>query len=132
MAWVLFFDGDCAFCSESVRRAVGFDVHERLAVAPLQGKLATQMGFSHHAAESGGTLVLLRESDSAVFLRSDALIELARVLGGGWRCFTLARLIPKPLRDGVYRWVANHRYLFLTKSASCRLPDPAILKRLRE
>jgi predicted DCC family thiol-disulfide oxidoreductase YuxK len=132
MAWVLFFDGNCAFCSESVRQAVRFDKHERLAVAPLQGKLAAQMGFSRYAAESGGTLVLLRESDGRVFLRSDALIELARMFGGGWRVFALARFIPRALRDRVYRWVADHRHLLLPKSASCRLPDPAVVKRLRE
>ena len=132
MTWVLFFDGDCAFCSKSVRQVVKFDKHQRVSFAPLQGKLAAEMGFARHAAESGGTMVLLRESDGKVFTRSDALIELARALGGGWRIFTLARFIPRPLRDWVYRWVADHRYLFMGKADACSLPDPELLKRLRE
>lgn len=132
MTWVLFFDGDCAFCSKSVRQVVRFDGQKRVSFAPLQGKLAAELGFTRHAAESDGTMVLLRESDNQVFTRSDALIELARALGGGWRVFTLARFIPKPLRDMVYRWVADHRYLFLGRSDACSLPDPELLKRLRE
>lgn len=132
MAWVLFFDGDCAFCSASVRRAVRFDTHERISFAPLQGKLAAQMGFSDYAAKSGGSMVLMRESDQRVFTRSDALIELARALGGGWRLFTVARFIPRPLRDWGYDLIANNRYLLSRKSATCALPDPAVLKRLRE
>ena len=132
MTWVLFFDGDCAFCSKSVRQVVRFDGQKRVSFAPLQGKLAAELGFTRHAAESDGTMVLLRESDNQVFTRSDALIELARALGGGWRVFTLARFIPKPLRDMVYRWVADHRYLVLGRSDACSLPDPELLKRLRE
>jgi predicted DCC family thiol-disulfide oxidoreductase YuxK len=132
MSWVLFFDGDCAFCSASVRQAVRFDKHERLSFAPLQGNLAAEMGFSKYAAEAGGTMVLLRESDSRVFIRSAALIELARVLGGWWRLCTVAWWIPRPLRDWVYDWVANNRYRFMGKSTSCSLPDAALSKRLRE
>ena len=132
MTWVLFFDGDCAFCSKSVRQVVRFDKHARVSFAPLQGKLAAEMGFARHAAADDGTMVLLRETDGQVFTRSAALIELARALGGGWRIFTLARFIPKPLRDRVYRWIADHRYLFMVKSDACPLPDPELLKRLRE
>ena len=132
MRWVLFFDGDCAFCSKSVRQVVRFDKHARVSFAPLQGKLAAEMGFTHHAAAADGTMVLLRETDGQVFTRSAALIELAHALGGGWRIFTFARFIPKPVRDWVYRWVADHRYLFMGKSEACSLPDPELLKRLRE
>ena len=131
MRWVLFFDGDCAFCSKSVRHVVRFDKHAQVSFAPLQGKLAAEMGFSRHAAARDGTMVLLRESDGKIFNRSDGLIELARALGGGWWVFTLARFIPRPLRDWVYRWIADHRYLFMGKSDACSLPDPELLKRLR-
>lgn len=132
MSWVLFFDGDCAFCSQSVRQAVILDKHEQLAFAPLQGKLAHEKGFEKYAAEAGGTMVLLRESDGAVFMRSDALIELARVLGGWWRVMTLARFIPKLLRDWVYAWIADNRYRFMGKQETCMIPDAALLKRLRD
>jgi predicted DCC family thiol-disulfide oxidoreductase YuxK len=132
MGWVLFFDGDCAFCSASVRRAVRFDTHERISFAPLQGKLAAEKGFTGYAAESGGSMVLMRESDGRVFTRSDAMIELARALGGWWRLCTVARFIPRPLRDWGYRLIADNRYRFMGKHDTCSLPDPAVLKRLRD
>jgi len=132
MSWVLFFDGDCAFCSRLVRRVVAFDRHGRISFAPLQGKLAAEMGLARHAAKAGGTMVLMRESDGEIFKRSDALIELARALGGWWRATRLARFIPRPLRDTVYGWLADNRHRFTGKSESCPLPDPELLKRLRE
>lgn len=131
MGWILFFDGDCAFCSKSVRRVFQLDQRGNVTFAPLQGELAREMGFSHHAAKNGGTMVLLRESDGKTFTHSDAWIELANALGGGWRIFTAARLIPRPLRDSVYRWVAANRYRFMGKTDACEMPDPELAKRLR-
>lgn len=132
MSWTLFFDGDCAFCSRSVRRVVSFDKHRRLSFAPLQGKLAAELDFTQYAAARGGTMILLREADGKIFMKSDALVELANALGGGWRAMALARYIPKFLRDGVYDWIAKNRYLLAGQPDSCALPDPEFLKRLRE
>lgn len=132
MTWVLFFDGECAFCSHSVRRVARLDRRGRIDFAPLQGRLAGELGFSKYADETEGTMVLLRESDGRVFLRSDALIELVRALGGGWRVLMIARMIPKSLRDAVYRRVAGRRYWFAGKADACSLPDPELVKRLRE
>lgn len=132
MGYLLFFDGDCAFCSASVRRLVRFDTHERISFASLQGKLAAVEGFSKYAAKSGGSMVLLRESDKRVFTRSDALIELARALGGWWRICTVVRLIPTQLRDWGYDLVANHRDLLSGQSDTCAMTDPSVLARLRD
>jgi predicted DCC family thiol-disulfide oxidoreductase YuxK len=131
MSWVLFYDGDCAFCSSSVRRVFRLDKRARIFFAPLQGETAREMGFSHHAAAEGGTMVLLRESDGKVFMFSDAWIELARALGGWWRLLAVTRYIPRCLRDGLYRWVARNRYRFMGKTDTCSLPDSELLKRLR-
>ena len=132
MSWVLFFDGDCAFCSRSVRRFVRLDKRGVVSFAPLQGRLAGEVGVSHHAAKTGGTLVLLREDDGRIFIRSDALIELARALGGAWKFLCVARWLPKCLRDTAYSLVADNRHRLLGKSDACELPDPLVISRLRE
>ena len=132
MGWVLFFDGDCAFCSKSVRQVVRLDKLGKVSLAPLQGALSRKLGLTHYAAPDGGSMVLLRESDGKIFTHSDGPIELARIFGGGWRVLTLARFIPKAIRDVAYQWVARNRYRFMGKSNSCQLPDPAILARLRD
>lgn len=130
MEWVLFFDGDCGFCSRSVRWVIRLDRRARIDFAPLQGRLASEKGLVGRTGLDG-TVVLWREADGRFFERSDALIELARALGGGWRMFALARFIPRVLRDAVYRWIARHRHQ-LGGSASCDLPGPELRARLRE
>lgn len=132
MGWVQFFDGDCAFCSWSVPIVARLDKRQRISFAPLQGKLSRELGFTRHAEPGGGTMVVLRESDGRAFTHSDAWVELARALGGGWRIFMLVRFVPRFIRDAAYRWIARNRYRFMGKSDSCALPDPELLKRLRE
>ena len=132
MSWVMFFDGECAFCSASVRRVVNLDREGKIDLAPLQGKLATEMGFARYADLEAGTMVLLRESDARVFVRSDSLIELAGVLGGFWKCLTVFRFVPRPIRDCVYRWIARNRHRFVKGGTFCSMPDPEVVKRLRE
>ena len=132
MGWVIFFDGDCAFCSSAVRQAVRLDNHKQFKFAPLQGKLAAEKGFTDHARKTGGTMVLMRESDGMLFRRSDALIEMARVLGGAWRLLVAVKFIPRFIRDRVYQWVADHRYLISTKGNFCEIPDPEVRKRILE
>jgi predicted DCC family thiol-disulfide oxidoreductase YuxK len=132
MGWVLFFDGDCAFCSASVRRAVKLDTRKRLKFSPLQGKLAAVKGLAGNAAKQGGTMILMRESDGKIFRRSDALIELTRVLGGWWRLLTPVKIMPRFLRDAAYQWFADHRHWFSEKGNFCEMPDPEVQKRLLE
>lgn len=130
--WVLFFDGGCGLCSAAVRRVARYDKRGCIDFAPLQGKLAGEMDLGKYAAADDGTLVVQRESDGRIFLRSDALLEIAHALGGPWRVFTIFRLIPKPLRDWAYRQIANRRHLFFKKTDHCSLPDPELVRRLRE
>ena len=132
MGWVLYFDGECGFCARSVRWVARRDRGGRIAFAPLQGRLAGEHGLARHAANDGGTMVVLREGDGRVFLRSDAWIEVVRALGGGWRVLTILRLVPRPVRDWVYRWIARHRHRFSGVAGTCGLPDPEVVKRLRD
>lgn len=131
MSWVLFFDGDCGFCSASIRRVLRLDKRGCVFFAPLQGELARKLGLAYHAAESGGTMVLLRESDGALFTRTDALLELARLLGWPWRLARVAAVIPRRWRDGVYQAIADHRRTLSGKNPACQLPDAKLAERLR-
>ena len=132
MTWTLFFDGDCAFCSRSARLAARLDKRHRVRLAPLQGELAHELGFSKFENQGSGTMVILREGDGVWYLRSDAVIELGEALGGLWRIARLMVLVPRPLRDGIYRWIARHRSRLVHGGRICALHDPAVEKRLRE
>jgi predicted DCC family thiol-disulfide oxidoreductase YuxK len=132
MTWVLFFDDDCAFCSSAVRRVARWDKRGRVFFAPLRGELACKNGLAGHAAKTGGTMVLLRESDGAVFTRGDAVLELTSALGGAWRLLRIGKLLPKSPRAALYDLVADNRHRLPGVNRACEPPDAALAARLRK
>lgn len=130
MKWIVFFDGECGLCSRSVRFLASADRHQRLQFAPLQGETAAKLKLSEFASVESGSMVVRRESDGVTLLRSDAVLELSRALGGFWRCGVIFRLLPRPLREAVYRFIARNRIRWFGHADACALPDPQLLARL--
>jgi len=133
MALVLFFDGDCGFCSKSVRRVYQLDPRGAFEFAPLQGLLAGKLGLAEYAEKGGGSMVILRESDGVMFTKGDACIILGETLGGIWAALASAfSLFPKTARDWAYELVARNRYLLAGKGNHCAMPEDGLRKRMRE
>ncbi len=133
MALVLFFDGDCGFCSKSVRRVYQLDPGGAIEFALLQGVLAGKLGLRKYAEKGGGSMVLLRESDGVMFTKGDAWIELGGALGGIWAALASAfSLFPRQARDWAYDLVAKNRYRLAGKGNHCAMPEEGLRKRMRE
>ena len=118
---VLFFDGVCGLCNAAVDFVIARDRHQRFLFAPLQGELAkTEVG----PEPAGGWQTLVLRDGGVTYHRSSAALRIALHLGGVWRLAAVFRLIPAPLRDVVYDWVARNRYRWFGKTETCRLPKP--------
>lgn len=132
MSWVLFFDGDCGFCSKSVRQVYALDKQGVINYAPLQGELARAMDLAKFADKEGGSMVMLRESDGEKFYKGDAWVALGKALGGLWAVMAkIFGLFPKTIRDWGYDLVAEHRYLIAGKNESCGMPEEGLRERMR-
>lgn len=118
----LFFDGVCNLCDGAVRFVLTEDVDARFRFAPLQGESAAALALPEVADLS---TMVLREGDRT-YTRSDAVLHVALGLGGIWHALArLALWLPRPLRDGVYGFVARRRYALFGKKDACRIPTPA-------
>lgn len=133
MGLVLFFDGDCGFCSKSVRAVHRLDKRGHIEFSPLQGKLAGELGLEKYAEKAGGSMVIIREPDGMRFFKGDAWIVLGKELGGIWAvlsaCFSI---LPKAARNLIYDLVARNRYLLPGKGDSCEMPEESLRRRMRE
>jgi predicted DCC family thiol-disulfide oxidoreductase YuxK len=128
----VLYDGVCHLCNGTVRFIVARDPSARVAFAPLQSDLARRLLAEHGLpapAEGDPASVVLVE-DGRAWTRSTAVLRIARHLGALWPALSVFLLVPRVLRDGVYDWVARHRYRWFGRSASCEMPGPEVRGRL--
>ena len=111
MRWILERDDDEIFRFGSLQ----WD-SARTAVAARAGSEAlTELPDS--------ILLLDREG---LHVKSSAALRIARRLGPPWSLLGVFLAVPRPLRDGVYDWVARNRYSWFGKRDACMIPDPEL------
>ena len=128
MGGVILFDGTCAFCERSVRFiASRDDGYFRFGASqnPEGRQLLAQYGTTREAARS---LILIE--DGRIYLRSTAALRVAGRLSAPWRYARVLLLVPRPIRDAVYRVVAAIRHRIAGRSNACEIPPPEIRARL--
>ena len=125
---ILLYDGDCGFCTRGVLFAFARDPHARIRFASLQGKVGRGLLSEHGLPLDVTTLVLVDERGAHV--RSTAVLRTARLLRWPWSWAYAAIVVPRPLRDAVYRFVARHRHKLGPAVEACRMPTPELRARM--
>ncbi len=119
---ILFFDGVCGMCNAFVDFIMKRDPHGHFRFAALQGETAQKL-VTAEDRDLLKSVVLLHEGK--LFRKSSAVVRVLWEMGSIWSVLgTLLWLIPKPLRDFGYRFIAKIRYRIFGKKAACRLPTP--------
>lgn len=124
---LLLYDGACGLCAASVQFILRHERQHTLRFAPLQGERAAAVRARHPELEGVDSMVWVQ--GDRVKVRTDAVIEAARYLGFPWALAVGARLIPRPLRDPFYGFVARHRHKIFTGPEQCYLPPPEVRAR---
>jgi predicted DCC family thiol-disulfide oxidoreductase YuxK len=124
---VILFDGVCNLCNSSVNFVIDRDPQGTIYFAPLQSEYARKILEKHQIGMELNTIVLLE--GGKVYDRSTAALRVARLLNGPWPLLYGSILIPRFIRDGVYRWIARNRYKWFGKTQACRVPTPELQAR---
>lgn len=121
--FIVFFDGQCGLCDRSVRLLMKLDRQRVLRFAPLQGETYAELAIADKPADVSTIVVL---DDGEVFVRSDAVLQILRRLGGVWKLLAfVVGAVPQPARDAAYRFIAKHRLRVFGGADACKLPSPA-------
>jgi predicted DCC family thiol-disulfide oxidoreductase YuxK len=107
------------------------DRASRFQFAPLEGptarRVCQRLGIDTPAGRPDTIVVI---AGARVWMRSDATIEIARRLPWPWRAGVIASVLPRPLRDAAYRWVARNRVRWFGTANACALPTPELRERM--
>ncbi len=128
---IIYYDGLCGLCDGFARFVVARDRLARYRFAPLQGETARVRLGANLPLDALSTIVL--EDDPALRpigaadglrVRSDAALAILAGLGHGWGVVRVLRIVPRPIRDWVYNFIARHRLRWFGRRDACRIPGP--------
>lgn len=125
----ILFDGVCNLCNGFVQFVIGRDDKQYFQFASLQSEVGQALLKQHglQPTITPETVVLLEGGQAYAY--STAVLRILRRLNGAWRWLYIARVLPRPLRDAAYRFVARHRYQWFGQQEACLLPTPALRQR---
>jgi predicted DCC family thiol-disulfide oxidoreductase YuxK len=124
---VILFDGVCNFCNSSVQFIIKRDPKGLCRFASLQSDIGQAYLSKYNLGDYADSFVLIEKD--RVYLKSDAALQITKNLAGAWKVFYILKIVPRPLRDLVYSFIAKNRYKWFGKKAACMIPTPDIKSR---
>lgn len=117
---LVVYDGFCFLCSGTVRFLLKIDRKKRLKFTTirLQEEKATSDKNSGSSAPSTVIFII----NQKIYSESEAIIRIFDKVGGVWKSANLFNVIPKKMRDSLYRYIARHRYKVFGKKNQCEVP----------
>lgn len=142
---IVAFDGVCNLCNSTVNWIIDNDPKQQFKFIALQdiarlealGFDLKELQFTEQSSsvnsesqtdESNMQSVYLIEQGK-LFDKSTAVLRICRQLSGLYPLLYLYILIPRPLRDIVYDFIAKNRYKWFGRRAQCRIPSPELKDR---
>ncbi len=120
---LVIFDGYCGLCSRTAQFILRHDRAGTFRLLPAQTALGTAI-YRHFGLDPVDyeTLIVLKEGRA--HFASEASLEVFRALGPPWSLMSLTRIVPRPIRDAVYFWIARNRMRVFGRTESCYRPAP--------
>jgi len=128
--FLILYDGVCGLCDRTVQFLLAKDKSAKFKFAPLQGETVTRVYERHFQQKPADfeSIIFVKDYQSSheiILMKSDAAIEIMRILGGFWKFVAMiGKMVPRVIRDRVYDWIAENRYQWFGKFDQCRLPAP--------
>ena len=125
---IIVFDSLCRLCSGYAQLILKHDRRGHFRLASLQSEAGAGLYRRFGLDPADPDSLILVEGERAL-RDSDAVLAIYDGLGWPWRLIALGRLVPRSLRDPVYRWVARNRYRLFGRRETCWRPDPSVAER---
>ena len=123
---LVLYDSTCGLCNRAVRFIADRDSRRRFCFAPLGSRIA-RSAMATASLDPGTRDAVVLAERGRVYTRSSAALRIARGLRMPWPLLYAFIVVPPPIRDAVYRFVAGNRHRLGT---ACVAPSEAVRERL--
>lgn len=124
---IILFDGVCNLCNGFVQFIIKRDKKNLYKFAALQSETGLHVKKTFGLSPTIDTVVLI--SKGKAYVKSDAVLNIAKQLGGILGILYFFNFLPLQFRDQIYDFVARNRYNWFGQKASCMVPTQELKSR---
>lgn len=126
---IIVFDAMCVLCSANAAFIMRHDRIGRFRLASMQGETGAMLYRRFGIDPTNPNSLIVVEGDR-VLQDSNAVLAIWAGLDRPWNALAGFRVVPRWLRDPIYRWVARHRYRLFGRRSTCWIPTPEQARRI--
>lgn len=126
---IIVFDAMCVLCSANAAFVLRHDREGRFQLASMQGDTGAAL-YRQFGIDPTNPETLIVVENGRALQNSDAVLAIWAGLDRPWNLLASFRIVPRWLRDPVYRWIARHRYRLFGKRSTCWIPTPEQSRRI--
>ncbi len=128
---LILFDGVCNLCNSAVQFVIKNDIEDRYMFAPLQNKKVQDfLEYTNKELLKVDSIFLI--TSKKIYTKSSAALKIAKTLQGLYPILYVFFIIPKPIRDVIYDFIARNRYKWYGRKDHCMLPTKALKNKFLE
>lgn len=105
----VFYDGDCGFCNGWIQWILEHDKKDRFLFASLQSEFGQNFLRERGLNRQKFNTLYLWKPQSYYLVKSQAVSEIAKILGGKYALMANLNFFPRFLSDKIYDKVAENR-----------------------
>lgn len=125
---IVLIDGVCHMCQGLTKFIIKRDPPGMFKFASLQSDIGKDILRQGGLPEETVDTVVVVENGT-YYIRSAAALRIVRRLTFPWRLLYGFIIVPRAIRDVLYKWVAKNRYRWFGQDEECMIPTPEIRRR---
>ena len=118
---IIVFDAMCVLCSANAQFVLKHDRKHHFRLTSMQSETGAALyrRFGMDPADPDSLIIVAGDE---LQRDSDAVLTIYSALGWPWRAMAIFRLVPRALRDPLYRFIARNRYRIFGQRETCWMP----------
>ena len=125
---IILFDGHCNLCNAWVQFIVKRDSSSTIRFASLQSVAGRRL-LEEHKIDANYIDSLVFFEEGSFYVSSTAALRTLSYFDGWERHLIFLSVVPRSLRDLVYRFIAKNRYKWFGRREQCMVPTAELSKR---
>ena len=125
---ILLFDGHCNLCNAWVQYVVKRDSSSTIRFASLQSGAGRRL-LEEHKIDANYIDSLVFFEEESFYVSSTAALRTLSYCDGWERHLIFLAVVPRSLRDMVYRFIAKNRYKWFGRREQCMVPTAELSRR---